>query len=156
MTHFLEFSNVALFYYYLCCNTAYLVMLISALHTSIKHQHRLKGLEGSWIKLSPLIPPITILMPARNEEKSISIAIKNLLTLDYSELELIVINDGSSDRTVALLQHGLRRHSATVYGCTGCPGATFFAGNTPSRDSMRCLNSSMTRRTSVSFRPPAG
>jgi len=108
MTHFLEFSNVALFYYYLCCNTAYLVMLISALHTSIKHQHRLKGLEGSWIKLSPLIPPITILMPARNEEKSISIAIKNLLTLDYSELELIVINDGSSDRTVALLQHEFR------------------------------------------------
>lgn len=108
MTHFLEFSNVALFYYYLCCNTAYLVMLISALHTSIKHQHRLKGLEGSWIKLSPLIPPITILMPARNEEKSISIAIKNLLTLDYSELELIVINDGSSDRTLALLQHEFR------------------------------------------------
>lgn len=104
MIHLLEFSNVALFYYYLCCNTAYLVMLMAALHTSIKHQHRLKGQEGSWIKLSPLTPPITILMPARNEEKSISVAVKNLLTLDYSELELIVINDGSSDRTLELLR----------------------------------------------------
>ena len=104
MIRLLEFSNVALFYYYLCCNTAYLVMLMAALHTSIKHQHRLKGLEGSWIKLSPLTPPITILMPARNEEKSISVAVKNLLTLDYSELELIVINDGSSDRTLELLR----------------------------------------------------
>jgi cellulose synthase/poly-beta-1,6-N-acetylglucosamine synthase-like glycosyltransferase len=104
MIHLLEFSNMALFYYYLCCNTAYLVMLMAALHTSIKHQHRLKGLGGSWIKLSPLTPPITILMPARNEEKSISVAVKNLLTLDYSELELIVINDGSSDRTLELLQ----------------------------------------------------
>lgn len=105
MIRLLEFSNVALFYYYLCCNTAYLVMLMAALHTSIKHQHRLQGLEGSWIKLSPLTPPITILMPARNEEKSISVAVKNLLTLDYSELELIVINDGSSDRTLELLRH---------------------------------------------------
>jgi len=108
MIQFLEFSNLALFYYYLCCNTAYLIMLMAALHTSIKHQHRLKSLETSWIKLSPLTPPITILMPARNEEKSISIAVKNLLTLDYSELELIVINDGSSDRTLELLRQEFR------------------------------------------------
>ena len=53
-------------------------------------------------------PPITILMPARNEEKSICIAVKNLLTLDYSELELIVINDGSSDRTLELLRQEFR------------------------------------------------
>ena len=108
MRLFLEFSNLALFYYYLCCNTAYLVMLMAALHTSIKHQHRIKSLETNWIKLSPLTPPITILMPARNEEKSISIAVKNLLTLDYSELELIVINDGSSDRTLELLRQEFR------------------------------------------------
>ena len=108
MIHFLEFSNLALFYYYLCCNTAYLVMLMAALHTSIKHQHRLKGLDTSSIRLSPLTPPITILMPARNEEKSISVAVRNLLTLDYSELELIVINDGSSDRTLELLRQEFR------------------------------------------------
>ena len=47
-------------------------------------------------------------MPARNEEKSISIAVKNLLTLDYSELELIVINDGSSDGTLELLRQEFR------------------------------------------------
>jgi cellulose synthase/poly-beta-1,6-N-acetylglucosamine synthase-like glycosyltransferase len=108
MIHFLEFSNLALFYYYMCCNTAYLIMLMAALHTSIRHQHRIKGLHAGWIKLSPLTPPITILMPARNEEKSVCIAVKNLLNLDYSELELIVINDGSSDRTLELLQQEFR------------------------------------------------
>jgi cellulose synthase/poly-beta-1,6-N-acetylglucosamine synthase-like glycosyltransferase len=108
MIRFLEFSNLALFYYYMCCNTAYLIMLMAALHTSIRHQHRIKGLHASWIKLSPLTPPITILMPARNEEKSVCIAVRNLLNLDYSELELIVINDGSSDRTLELLQQEFR------------------------------------------------
>jgi cellulose synthase/poly-beta-1,6-N-acetylglucosamine synthase-like glycosyltransferase len=79
-------------------------MLMAALHTSIRHQNQLKGLQTNWIKLSPLTPPITMLMPARNEEKSVVTAARNLLTLDYSELELIVINDGSTDRTLELLR----------------------------------------------------
>ena len=104
MRHFLEASNLALFYYYLCCNTAYMIMLMVALHTSIRHQQRLSSLHDIWSKPSRLTPPITILMPARNEEKSICIAVKNLLNLDYPELEMIVINDGSRDSTLELLE----------------------------------------------------
>lgn len=108
MNHFLELSNISLFYYYLVCNTAYLVMLMIALHTSVSHQRRLKGLDVNWLKVSPLTPPVTVLMPARNEEKSICIAVKNLLALEYPELEVIVINDGSTDRTLELLQKEFR------------------------------------------------
>ena len=104
MRHYLEASNLALFYYYLCCNTAYMIMLMVALHTSIRHQQRLSSLHTIWSKPSRLTPPITILMPARNEEKSICIAVKNLLELDYPELEMIVVNDGSRDRTLELLE----------------------------------------------------
>jgi cellulose synthase/poly-beta-1,6-N-acetylglucosamine synthase-like glycosyltransferase len=103
MSHFLEASNLALFYYYLCCNTAYMIMLLVALHTSIRHQQRLKSLHANWAKPSRFTPPITILMPARNEEKSVCVAVRNLLDLDYPELELIVVNDGSTDGTLALL-----------------------------------------------------
>jgi cellulose synthase/poly-beta-1,6-N-acetylglucosamine synthase-like glycosyltransferase len=104
MIRFLELSNHILFYYYLICNSAYLTMLIVALWTSAAHQRRLEKVTLSWVKTCPLAPPVTILAPAHNEEKSISIAVRNLLELDYPEFELIVINDGSTDSTFEIMQ----------------------------------------------------
>jgi cellulose synthase/poly-beta-1,6-N-acetylglucosamine synthase-like glycosyltransferase len=108
MTHFLEISNQVLFYYYLASNLAYLTMLIIALKTSAAHQRRLESMTPGWVKGSPLAPPITILAPAHNEEKSICLAVRNLLDLDYPELEVIIINDGSVDRTLEVLQAEFR------------------------------------------------
>lgn len=47
---------------------------------------------------------ISLLVPAYNEEVSISACIKTLLKLDYPSYELIVINDGSKDRTLEKLK----------------------------------------------------
>jgi cellulose synthase/poly-beta-1,6-N-acetylglucosamine synthase-like glycosyltransferase len=99
MIRLLEFSNHVLFWYYVVCNLAYLAMLVIALKTSAAHQRRLESHRIGWIKETPLAPPITIIAPAHNEEKSIRVAVRNLLGIDYPELELIVVNDGSKDRT---------------------------------------------------------
>ncbi len=101
---FLQFANHTLFFYYLACNIAYLAMLLIALRATLKHQHRLKSVSFDTIKQSRLAPPVTILTPAHNEEKSISLAVKNLLDLDYPQLEIVVINDGSTDATFNRLQ----------------------------------------------------
>src|SRR6266404_4079897 len=98
MIRLLEISNHTLFWYYLASNLAYLTMLIVALNTSAAHQRSLKSHRLSWFKESPLAPPITIIAPAHNEEKSIRVAVRNLLELDYPQLEVIVVNDGSEDR----------------------------------------------------------
>jgi cellulose synthase/poly-beta-1,6-N-acetylglucosamine synthase-like glycosyltransferase len=108
MIHFLEFSNQALFYYYLVCNVAYLLMLIIALRTSAAHHRRLESVRHGWIKGSPLAPPITILVPAHNEAKFICVTIRNLLNLDYPEFELIIINDGSVDGTLDAIRQEFR------------------------------------------------
>ncbi len=108
MGHFLDATNHALFVYYLVCNMVYLTTLIVALKTTAAHQRRLESWRLRWINQSPLTPPITVLAPAHNEETSIRVAVKNLLELDYPDLELIVINDGSVDRTLAELQEGFR------------------------------------------------
>ncbi|HEY1264259.1 MAG TPA: glycosyltransferase [Terriglobales bacterium] len=100
MIHLLDLSNHVLFYYYVVCNLAYLVMLIVALQTSAAHHRRLQSIRLDWTKESPLAPPITVLAPAHNEEKSIVVAVRSLLDLDYPNLELIVINDGSKDKTL--------------------------------------------------------
>jgi len=100
MIRFLDISNHTLFWYYLASNLAYLVMLIVALKTSTAHQRRLESHRLPWIKESPLAPPITIIAPAHNEEKSIRVAVRNLLELDYPQLEVVIVNDGSTDRTL--------------------------------------------------------
>ncbi|WP_447977644.1 glycosyltransferase family 2 protein [Candidatus Nitrospira bockiana] len=48
-------------------------------------------------------PPISILAPAYNEEATIAASIRSLLQLTYAEYEIIVINDGSKDRTLDVL-----------------------------------------------------
>ncbi len=108
MIRFLEISNHALFWYYLASNVAYLAMLVVALKTSLAHQRRLQSHRLQWIKETPLAPPITIISPAHNEECSIRVAVRNLLELDYPHLEVIVVNDGSQDRTFEELRDEFR------------------------------------------------
>jgi cellulose synthase/poly-beta-1,6-N-acetylglucosamine synthase-like glycosyltransferase len=105
---FLQISNDTLFCYYLASNIAYLIMLLIALKTSAKHQHFLESYHLDWMKETDLAPPITIIVPAHNEEKSIRVAVRKLVELDYPELEIVVVNDGSHDRTLEELQQEFR------------------------------------------------
>jgi cellulose synthase/poly-beta-1,6-N-acetylglucosamine synthase-like glycosyltransferase len=100
MIAFLNISNHVFFWYYLFSNLAYLIMLVVAMKTSAAHQRRLTSHNLSWIKESPIVPSITIIAPAHNEEASIRVAVHNLLELDYPELEVVIVNDGSEDRTL--------------------------------------------------------
>lgn len=100
MSRFLEISNNALFWYYLASNAAYLIMLVIALKTSARHHHLLKSHHLEWMKETNLAPPITVIVPAHNEEKSIRVAVRKLLELDYPQVEIVVVNDGSHDRTL--------------------------------------------------------
>src|SRR2546427_1754901 len=100
MSHFLQISNDTLFWYYLASNIAYLIMLTIALRTTARHHHLLQSYRLGWIKETSLAPPISIIVPAHNEEKSIRVAVRKLLELDYPELEVVVVNDGSEDRTL--------------------------------------------------------
>ncbi len=49
------------------------------------------------------VPPISILVPAYNEELTIQESVKSLLALNYPCYEVIVVNDGSSDDTINVL-----------------------------------------------------
>ena len=108
MSRLLDLLNHAIFWYYLACNLSYLAMLIVALKTSAAHQRRLQSYRLDWFKASPLAPPITIIAPALNEEKSIRVAVRNLLELDYPQLEVIVVNDGSQDHTLDEMREEFR------------------------------------------------
>jgi len=108
MIRLLEISNHTLFWYYVASNLAYLTMLLIALKTSMDHQRRLESHRLDWIKETPLAPPITIIAPAHNEESSIRVAVRNMLQLDYPQLQVIVVNDGSDDRTLEEMREEFR------------------------------------------------
>lgn len=66
------------------------------------------------IQRKEIIPTISIIIPAYNEEKNISEKISNSLALDYpkDKIEILVGSDGSSDNTVGIArkftQEGIR------------------------------------------------
>lgn len=56
-------------------------------------------------------PPISICIPARNEEKNIRRCVESALGQDYPNLEVIVLDDRSTDATPTLLQDIASRDS---------------------------------------------
>ena len=57
-----------------------------------------------WSRYRDLAPPVSIIAPAYNEELSVVDAVRALLTLNYPNHEVIVVNDGSSDATLDVLR----------------------------------------------------
>jgi len=57
------------------------------------------------------LPAISILIPARNEEKSIGAAIEAALQSTLVEFEIVVLDDHSEDRTTAIVQEYAARDS---------------------------------------------
>lgn len=49
-------------------------------------------------------PVVSIVIPARNEERNLEQALESVLALDYPDLEIIVVNDRSTDGTEAILE----------------------------------------------------
>ncbi|HEY1939694.1 MAG TPA: glycosyltransferase [Candidatus Angelobacter sp.] len=51
-----------------------------------------------------LLPTLTIVVPARNEEAEIEPALRSLLQLDYPHYEIVAVNDRSTDQTGAIME----------------------------------------------------
>lgn len=61
----------------------------------------------------PLLPPVSVLVPAYNESASIVASVKSILQLDYARYEVIVVNDGSKDDTLKQLQQAFNLYLHT-------------------------------------------
>ena len=50
------------------------------------------------------MPEITVLMPVRNGERYIKESIDSVLNQTLTDFEFLIIDDGSTDRTVEIIQ----------------------------------------------------
>lgn len=66
--------------------------------------------------------PISILVPAYNEERTILKCIDSLLALEYPEYEIIIVNDGSKDKTLEVLinRFGLKKVQRPIRKSINC------------------------------------
>lgn len=57
-----------------------------------------------WQRYADDTLPITIIVPAHNEELTITHNVRSLLALGYPSIELLVVNDGSTDKTLDVMR----------------------------------------------------
>ena len=89
--------------YFVAMNTGYLTLNFLSL-ASLHRGRQEKVLEELPQVFTGLDPAISLLVPAFNEEAGISASVRSMLQLSYSEFEIIVINDGSRDKTMDVLR----------------------------------------------------
>ena len=77
------------------------VWLLAYCGRSLKYSPKLEDIRKLNLNL---IPRVSIIVPALNEEKYIGRCIQSLLAQDYHNLEIISIDDGSTDATLMTLK----------------------------------------------------
>jgi len=85
--------------YFLALNTSFLVLIGLAAFDAMHHFRRLPYSGDRDVFANPLTPPISVIVPAFNEQEGILDCIGGLLNLRYPQYELIVVDDGSTDET---------------------------------------------------------
>jgi cellulose synthase/poly-beta-1,6-N-acetylglucosamine synthase-like glycosyltransferase/peptidoglycan/xylan/chitin deacetylase (PgdA/CDA1 family) len=73
-----------------------LLLLTLATHQTRAYRRRADSEE--------YLPPVSVIVPAFNEEVGIERAVRSLAGSDYPELEVVVVDDGSRDGTAAIVE----------------------------------------------------
>jgi cellulose synthase/poly-beta-1,6-N-acetylglucosamine synthase-like glycosyltransferase len=61
-----------------------------------------------------IMPKVSIIIPPRNEEKYISKCLDSLINQNYSNIEIFVINDSSSDYTGNIIQRYAKTYGESI------------------------------------------
>ena len=62
-----------------------------------------------------VFPKVSVILPARNEQEYIEKCLDSLLKQDYSNYEIVAINDSSSDRTGEIIQKYSTKNSKIIF-----------------------------------------
>ena len=87
--------------YFIVLNSIYLGLAFGALFGLRRY---MKGISAAERVYSHLQMPISLVVPAYNESATIATTIRALLQLRYQHFEVIIVNDGSKDDTLAVME----------------------------------------------------
>ncbi len=102
--------NIAILGYFIAITGVYSVLLLISYFSVLRYRRRIQHEQWRRVIQSPLTIPVSVIAPAYNEEFTIVESVKSLLMLEYTEFEVIVVNDGSSDKTLEELKIAFNLH----------------------------------------------
>lgn len=99
----LEYINIVFFVFTILLFGMFSLMGYLSTRNSLHYRHKNSFVDLTKVMASPLAPSITIIAPAYNEGMTIVENIRSLLSLQYVNFEVMVVNDGSKDDTLKKL-----------------------------------------------------
>ncbi len=81
---------------------------------AVLHDRKISALSTIHLDMPADWPRVSVLVPARNEAASLEAAMQSLLALDYPALEIILIDDRSSDGTGVIVDRLAQRDPRVV------------------------------------------
>jgi cellulose synthase/poly-beta-1,6-N-acetylglucosamine synthase-like glycosyltransferase len=101
---FLHGFNVFMLGYVLVLQLIFTVLALAGWRAIENYVRRRPMRDYRSVAESEMSMPVSILVPAYNEEPSIVASLRSLLKSQFIEFEVVVINDGSKDGTLAVLK----------------------------------------------------
>ncbi len=98
------FFTYIIYFYATALALIYLALMIMSYYKTLRYRYTYSKREERYLMDFPEESPgISIVAPAFNEEVIISDSVNSLLQLDYPKFEVIIVNDGSKDKTLEIL-----------------------------------------------------
>ena len=110
-----DFFSYGVLIYSVTILISYIFIAIFAIGETRRYLRKNSFTDYSLIASSPYAPSVSILAPAYNEGLNIVENIRSLLNINYNQLELIVINDGSKDDSMQQLIKAYDLHQVQLF-----------------------------------------
>ena len=89
--------------YFALLNSVYVILFFVSLVEVVRFVRRTFFSDYEQILKSEMTWPVSIVVPAHNESRTIVETVRSLLAVNYGQFEVIVVNDGSTDDTLQRL-----------------------------------------------------
>jgi cellulose synthase/poly-beta-1,6-N-acetylglucosamine synthase-like glycosyltransferase len=100
----LHVFSIVVLIYFVVLNGYYFISSVLSFRALRRYGRSLRAADTADLIRHGAVPPVTVLVPAYNESANCLANIHSLLDLEYPDFEVLFVNDGSTDETLALIR----------------------------------------------------
>ena len=96
-------TDAFVFVYAITIASFYLFLAIMSISEMRRYLHKNYKVDHRQVLASPFAPSVSLIAPAYNEGQTIIQNVRSMLSMEYNNFEVIIINDGSKDDSIQKL-----------------------------------------------------